>query len=90
MPNRIFALRVTEADHDIFAGLVHNYPTYSYDKWLKFRAQEADKRRAQGLEVIEVDVTPDEFSRYCQSTGARGDISTLRMLATLKGHGKFK
>ena len=90
MKNRVFALRVTEPDHQVFIGLVHNYPSYSYDKWLKFRAQEVDNYRSEGVEVVEVDVTPDEFPRYCRETGARADLSTLRGVATAKGLGKFK
>ncbi|MGB3283156.1 MAG: hypothetical protein WBA60_09770 [Methylovirgula sp.] len=88
--NRVYAMSITEDDHHIFINEVHNYPSYSYDKWLQFRAKELDEWRDEGLEVIEIDVTPDDFARYCRDTGARRDLSTLRAVAAAKGTGKFK
>jgi hypothetical protein len=86
----VYAARVTENDHQVFINIVQNYPSYSYDKWLKFRAQEVDEWRAEGIEVVEVDVTPDDFTRYCRDTGARPNLNTFRAIATAKAIGKFK
>jgi hypothetical protein len=86
----IFIPRVTEADHEVLLNVVHEYPSYSYDKWLNFRAKEIAQWKAGGGEVIEIDVSPDDFSRYCRDTGARPDINAFRAIATAKGTGKFK
>ncbi len=88
--NKVYALRVTEDDHQIFIDTVHNYPSYSYDKWLQFRSRELHEWTTENLEVVNVDVTPDDLTRYCRDTGARADLSTLRALAAAKGTGKFK
>ncbi len=88
--NRIYAARVSEADHKVFTNLVHGYPSDPYDKWLKFRAKELHEWSLLDLEVVEIDVTPDDFTRYCRDTGARTDLNTFRGIAAAKGTGKFK
>lgn len=89
--NRIYAARVSEADHKVFAKLVHGYPADPYDKWLNNRAKELHEYgQLPDLEVIEVDVTPDDFTRYCRDTGARADLNTFRGIAAAKATGKFK
>jgi hypothetical protein len=88
--NRVYAARVSEDDHYVLIDMVHNYPSYSYERWLQSRAKELDQWRAEGIEVVEVDVTPDDFARYCRDTGARSDLNTFRGIAAAKGIGKFK
>jgi hypothetical protein len=90
MKHRVYAMRVTEPDHYTFIRIVHGYPSYSYDKWLQFRAKEINEWTAENLDVIEVDVTSDDFTKYCRDTGARPDLNTLRGIASAKGLGKFK
>jgi hypothetical protein len=88
--NSVFSLRVSLPDHQVFIRMVDGYPSHPYDKWLKLRAQEVDNYRSEGLEVVDIDVTPDELARHCRKTGARADLNTLRGLATMKGLGAFK
>jgi hypothetical protein len=82
--------RITAEHHESFIRLVHGYPSYSYDKWLQFRAQEIADWESEGGEVILVDISPDEFTRYCRDTGASRDLHSLRAIAAAKGVGKFK
>lgn len=88
--NRIYAARVSEDDHQVFIKLVHGYPADPYDKWLQFRAKELHEWAALGLEIVEVDVTPDDFTRYCRDTGAASDFNTFRGIAAAKATGKTK
>ncbi len=82
--------RVTAKDHEAFRNLVHAYPAGSYDKWLQFQAKEIADWEASGGKVVLIDVSTDEFTRYCRDTGARHDIHTFRGVSAAKGIGKFK
>ncbi|HXW23424.1 MAG TPA: hypothetical protein VEK73_01665 [Xanthobacteraceae bacterium] len=82
--------RLSEADHDALRDQVHRYPAGSYDVWLKLQAEEIADWETDGGKVILVDVSADDFARYCRDTGARRDIHTLRGIAAAKGTQKFK
>jgi len=87
MAKRYILLMSPEND-EAFRNLVKFYPAGSYDKWLYLQAKEIERIKAVGDEPVEVEVTPDEFIRYCDRTGAQRNINTLRALAFAKGSGK--
>jgi hypothetical protein len=86
----LYLPRITAAQHEIFRNFVQFYPTHTYKRWLEFQAKEIADWEADGGEVILVDVSPDEFLRYCHGAGACADIHTLRGVAFVKGTGKFR
>ena len=62
--------RVTAADHETLRRLVGNYPADSYEKWLFLQAKEIANWQRSGWEVVLIDVSADDFVRYCRETGA--------------------
>jgi hypothetical protein len=83
--------RLPEAEYEAIRDFVHRHPTHTYDKWLKFQAQEIDEwKRGDGNMVVLVDINFDEITRYCRDTGARRDVHLLKAVATAKAVGKFK
>jgi hypothetical protein len=84
-----YLARVTAADHEVLRGLVGNYPADSYEKWLNLQAKEIANWRRSGWDVVLVDVTPDDFVRYCRETGASPNFHTFRGIPSAKAIGKF-
>jgi hypothetical protein len=81
--------RVTAADHEILRRVVGNYPADSYDKWLYLQAKEIANWQRSGWEVILIDVSADDFLRYCRETTASPNFHTFRAIASAKAIGKF-
>jgi len=86
----VYFRKVSADDHKTLRSVCHNYPAYSYDKWLQFQAKEIAEWSASGDTVIEIDLSADDFARYCRDTGARPDLNTFRGIAAAKSTGKFK
>ena len=61
--------RITAADHETLRHLVGNYPANSYEKWLYLQAKEIANWQRSGWEVILIDVSADDFVRYCRDRG---------------------
>ena len=81
--------RVTAADHETLRRLVGNYPADSYEKWLFLQAKEIANWQRSGWEVILIDVSADDFVRYCRENGASPNFHTFRGIASAKAIGKF-
>ena len=81
--------RVTAADHEALRRLVGNYPAHSYEKWLFLQAKEIANWQRSGWEVVLIDVSADDFVRYCRETGASPKFRTFRGIASAKAIGKF-
>jgi hypothetical protein len=62
--------RITAEQHDTFRDTVNFYPADTYDKWLYLQAKEIADWEGRGEKVILVDVSPNEFARYCRKTRA--------------------
>ena len=60
--------RVTAADHEALRRLVGNYPANWYEKWLFLQAKEIANWQRSGWEVVLIDVSADDFVRYCRET----------------------
>ncbi|ARN83328.1 hypothetical protein B1812_03270 [Methylocystis bryophila] len=61
----------------------------SYEKWLRLLAREIANRQRSGWEVVLIDVSADDFVRYCRETGANPHFHTFRGIASAKAIGKF-
>jgi len=81
--------RVTAADHEALRRLVGNYPANSYEKWLFLQAKEIANWQRNGWEVVLIDVSADDFVRYCLETRASPNFHTFRGIASAKAIGKF-
>jgi hypothetical protein len=81
--------RVTAADHEDLRRLVDNYPASSYEKWLSLQEKEIANWQTSGWDVVLIDVTADDFVRYCKDTGASPNFHTFRGIASAKAIGKF-
>jgi hypothetical protein len=81
--------RVDATDHEALRRLVGNYPADSYEKWLHLQAKEIANWQRSGWEVILIDVSADDFVRYCRETGASPNFQTFRGIASAKAIGKF-
>jgi hypothetical protein len=80
---------VTAADHEALRPLVDNYPANSYEKWLFLQAKEIANWQRNGWEVVLIDVSADDFVRYCRETRASPNFHTFRGIASAKAIGKF-
>jgi hypothetical protein len=80
---------VTATEHEALRRLVGNYPAESYEKWLYLQAKEIANWRRSGWEVVLIDVSADDFTRYCRETGASPNFHTFRGIASAKAIGKF-
>ena len=81
--------RVTAADHEVLRRSVDNYPADTYEKWLDLQAKEIANWRRSGWDVVMIDVSADDFVRYCRETRASPNFHTFRAIASAKAIGKF-
>lgn len=82
--------RITATDHEALRSLVDNFTTNAYDKWLALQAKEIANWRRSGWDVVLVDVSAEDFVRYCRETKASPNFHTFRGIASAKAIGKFK
>jgi len=85
MSVQYFAKVTSAADHEEFQRIVRHYPSCSYEEWL-FREQKkmADwKSKRHAIRMVEI--TPAEFTAYCQKTGKPRDLTTFLKAITDKG-----
>ncbi len=81
--------RIAAADHEALRRVVENYPAESYEKWLNFQEKEIANWKRSGWDVILIDVSADDFVRYCRETRASPNFHTFRGIASAKAIGKF-
>ncbi len=81
--------RIAAADHEALRHVVENYPAESYEKWLNLQEKEIANWKRSGWDVILIDVSADDFIRYCRETGASPNFHTFRGIASAKAIGKF-
>ncbi|HTR85149.1 MAG TPA: hypothetical protein VMI56_11780 [Reyranella sp.] len=85
MSIQYFAKVRSPEHHAEFQKIVRHYPGCTYEEWL-FREQKkmADwKSRRHAIKLVEI--TPAEFTAYCQRTGRPSDISTFLAAVSDKG-----
>jgi hypothetical protein len=80
---------VTATDHEALRRMVDNYPADTYEKWRFLQTKEIANWRKSGWDVVLIDVTADDFVRYCKETGASPNFHTFRGIASAKAIGKF-
>jgi hypothetical protein len=79
---------IAEDDFKAFRRLMDgNFPN-TYQEWLQLRFNQGHAMKAQGYEIVAVEVSSDEFARYCNATGAKGNVHSLRGFAIEKASGK--
>jgi hypothetical protein len=77
MAIQYFARVKSVSDHEAFQRIVRHYPSCSYEEWHFREAKKMADWRSRRHVCKMVDITPAEFSEYCERTGAKPDISTF-------------
>ena len=81
--------RIAAEDHEALSRVVENYPAQSFGKWLYLQEKEIANWKRSGWEVVLIDISRDDFVRYCRETGASPSFHTFRGIASAKAIGKF-
>jgi hypothetical protein len=84
-----YLCRITAEDHEALRFSVTNFPTDSHEKWLQFQRKEIANWEKSGWRVILIDVSAEDFVRYCRETAASSNFHTFRAIASAKAIGKF-
>lgn len=78
--------RVWEQDYPAFCGLMGRQIPPTYAAWLEFLAQRRHEASASH-EVMEIEVNPGEFARFCRLTEQKYDQATLARFIADKAEG---
>ena len=82
MSVQYFARVKSAEDHEAFQKLVRHYPSCSFEEWHFREAKKMADWKSRRHAVKMVDITPAEFTAYCEKTGAKADLTTfLKVLA---------
>jgi hypothetical protein len=83
--------RVREQHYDAFHRVLKDDVPQTHAQW-RDRQLRQEVQLSSGWEspvkLIEVEIDPDEFARYCDRTNSNYTIETLYRLATEKASGK--
>jgi hypothetical protein len=85
MATRYFPDVASPAEHEALQRVVKYYPAYPYNEWLNVEAKKIADCRASGHEAKLVPITANEFTAYCDRTGALRDINTFAGVVFDKG-----
>lgn len=77
MAVQYFARVKSASDHEALQRIVRHYPSCSYEEWHFREAKKMADWKARRHAVKMVDVTPAEFTDYCQKRGAKPDLTTF-------------
>ena len=75
---------IAQENFEAFRRVHHPYPN-TYDEWLQFHARRVAHDKAKGHETIDVEVDPDEFTKFCKVCGCTPDREALDSFAFEKG-----
>lgn len=75
-------------DYDAFRRLLHSHLPDAQDKWLDLQAEKTLPLVMVGHSVRNVKVDPNEFVRFCNTTGADYTLESLRDFAAAIAEGK--
>ena len=78
---------ITPQHFDAFRRLLSPDFPNSYDEWFKLHTKEKLERGQVGYDVLETQVDPDEFPRYCRARGVTPNRKTLLDFAFEKAAG---
>jgi hypothetical protein len=84
MTVQYFACVKSASDHEALQKLVRHYPSCSYEEWHFREAKKMADWKARRHAVKMVDVTPAEFTAYCEKNKARPDLTTFLKFLTDK------
>ena len=82
MTVQYFARVKSASDHEALQKIVRHYPSCSYEEWHFREAKKMADWKARRHAVKMVDVTPAEFTAYCEKTKARPDLTTFLKFLT--------
>jgi hypothetical protein len=77
--------KIAAADYGAFMRLLKDDIPATHDEWLTLMERELTYAKGQGHVAEAVEITPDEFSAYCNAAQSKYDIATLKRLAYQKG-----
>jgi hypothetical protein len=77
MAIQYFARVKSATDHEAFQRIVRHYPSCTYEEWHFREAKKMADWRSRRHVCKMVDISPAEFTAYCEKTGARPDLTTF-------------
>jgi hypothetical protein len=83
----IYLPRIAPADFEAFRKLLKDEIAPTFQEWLKGHQEKLDYYRSPDV-VIEVDVSPDEFKRFCDEKGAAYNARSFYDFAGIIGERK--
>ena len=84
MAVQYFARVKSASDHEALQKIVRHYPSCSYEEWHFREAKKMADWKARRHAVKMVDVTPAEFTAYCEKRDAKPDLTTFLKFLTDK------
>lgn len=84
----VYYPRLRPGDYDTFRGAKTLQLPDSYNEWFDFSRQQMREIIVSGVEVLEIEVYPDEFAEFCHATQSPRTLDALKEFANLKGRGK--
>ncbi len=71
-------------DYDAFRSMPDLNLPHTYDEWLNLHREERLQCRDHGNTAVDVEINPDEFTRFCAENGTARDRKSLRVFAMKK------
>jgi len=69
--------KIAAKDYDAFRRIINADFPYTYDEWLKLMAERRLEHERRQFIAREIEVNPDEFTRYCRAKGSSYNLKTL-------------
>ena len=85
MAIQYFAKVRSATDHETFRRIVKHYPSCTFEEWHFREAKKMADWKGRRHAVKLVEITPVEFTAYCNRTGRPSDISTFLAAVSDKG-----
>lgn len=79
---------IKQNDFETFRRLINEDFPNTYDEWLDLARKKGDKFAESGNTIEDVEIEPNEFSRFLRTTGTSPDLQSLWQLAHDKGVGR--
>jgi hypothetical protein len=79
---------ISAQNYEAFRRLLGDELPATYQEWLDFLRKRTFEETSRGQNVLKVPIDPDEFVRFCNSTGERYSNAALGRFAIEKVGGK--
>ncbi len=84
----LYSPKILPQHYDALRHVLHPDMPDTYDEWLYLETKQSADWLNRGHTVTQIEIDPDEFTRYCNAVRARGSLQNLRRFAAEKSGGK--